>query len=166
MLIVIRSMAELPFGKLMEIYKQTNLEHAQKWPNESEERAIARVEQEFYAYLRQCFFALPDSKYFLWEVSGKHVSAVRCEAYRDGVLLTALETDPHCRGKGYATALLEAVIHHLQTENIYVHIKRDNAASVAVHQRCGFVKLKSGARMLDGSYTAAYDTYLLRVIFN
>lgn len=159
MLRVIRSMAELPFGKLMEVYAQSNRERGNYWKDETEERCVALAEQEFYIYLRQCFFSLPDSCYYLWEVDGNVVSAVRGESYMDGVILTALETHPCFRCKGYATALLSAVTKYLETKKIYVHIRRDNAASLSVHLRCGFVKVKSGARMLDGSFATAYDTY-------
>ena len=160
MLRVICSMAELPFGKLMEIYVQSNRERGQQWPQEGETRRIALAEQELYAYLRQCFFTRPGSRYFIWEEQGKPVCAVRCESYADGVLLNALETAPEQRGKGYATALLKAVLQHLETGKVYVHIHRGNRISQAVHLQCGFVKTKSGARLLDGSYSGAYDTYL------
>lgn len=163
MLRVIRSMAELPFGKLMEIYVQSNRELGQKWPRESETRRIALAEQEVYAYLRQCFFTRPGSRYFIWEEQGKPVSALRCESYADGVLLTCLETAPDQRGKGYATALLKAVLLHLEPEKVYVHIHRENRSSQAVHLRCGFEKIKTGARLLDGSYSGAYDTYLIKL---
>lgn len=163
MLRVIRCMAELPFGNLMEIYAQSNRACGRQWPDEPEERQIDLAEQEFYAYLRQCFFALPDSRYFLWEEQGRAVSALRSESYGNDILLTALETAPDCRGKGYATALLKAVLEHLEKKNVYVHIRRDNLSSVAVHLRCGFVKVKTGARLLDGSYSADYDTYLRKL---
>lgn len=162
MLRVIRCMAELPFGNLMEIYAQSNRVCADRWPDEPEERRLALAEQEFYAYLRQCFFALPESRYFLWEEQGRAVSALRSESYGDDILLTALETAPDCRGKGYATLLLKAVLQYLENKNVYVHIRRDNLPSVAVHLRCGFEKVKTGARLLDGSYSADYDTYLRR----
>lgn len=163
MLRVIRSIAELPFGQLMEIYLQSNRERGQQWTQEPETRRIALAEQEFYAYLRQCFFTRPGSFYFLWEEQDKPVSAVRCESYADGVLLTALETAPSCRGRGYATALLQAVLRHLEAGKVYVHIRHGNETSVAVHLRCGFVKIKSGARLLDGSYSVAYDTYVAEI---
>lgn len=160
MLRVYSSMADLPFGKLMEIYAQSNRELGEQWPREAEDYRPALAEQEFYAYLRQCFFTLPSARYFLWEEQGRPVSAVRCEAYRDGVLLTALETAPDCRRKGYATLLLQAVLHQLQSEKVYVHIRHDNKVSLSVHQKCGFEKVKSGARLLDGSYSRVYDTYM------
>ena len=160
MLKVIRSMAELPFGALMEIYAQSNRERGHQWPQETQERRIALVEQESYAYLRQCFFTRPGSFYFLWEEQGRAVCALRSESYDDGVLLTALETAPDCRGRGYAKSLLLAVLKYLKTERVYVHILHGNQASLAVHLHCGFVKVKSGARLLDGSYSRNYDTYV------
>lgn len=163
MLRVIRCMADLPFGNLMNVYAQSNFERGFQWPDEPAERRIALAEQEFYAYLRQCFFTLPDSRYFLWEEQGRVVSAVRCEGFGNGVLLTALETDPAYRCKGYATALLKASLQYLKKGDVYVHIRRDNLASVSIHLRVGFTKVKTGARMLDGSYSGEYDTYLLKL---
>ena len=163
MLRVIHSMAELPFGNLMDIYAQSNQARGCCWPVEPKERQIALAEQEFYAYLRQCFFSLPGSRYYLWEEQGRAVSALRSESYGNDILLTALETAPDCRGKGYATALLKAVLQYLGDGNVYVHIQRGNMASVAVHIHCGFIKVKTGARLLDGSYLADYDTYLMKL---
>jgi RimJ/RimL family protein N-acetyltransferase len=160
MLKVFHSMAELPFGKLMDIYAQSNRERGEQWLQESPDRQIALAEQEFYAYLRQCFYARPGSQYFIWEDEGKTVCAVRCESYADGVLLTALETAPGYRGKGYATKLLNAVLTHLEHGKVYVHIHHNNQPSLAVHRRCGFVRVKSGARMLDGSYSREHETYM------
>ena len=163
MLKVIRSMAELPFGRLMEIYVQSNRETGKQWPNECPERQIALAEEAFYGYLRQCFFTRPGSLYFIWEEQGQAVCALRCESYADGMLLTALETEPTSRGKGYATQLLNGVLGYLEKGKVYVHIRQDNTASQTVHERCGFVKVKSGARMLDGSYSSDYDTYLIEL---
>lgn len=160
MLKIISAMAELPFGKLMGIYTQTNQECGKKWPQESQERQIELAEQEVYAYLRQCFFTRPGSRYFIWEEQGRLLSAVRCESYADGWLLTALETVPEARGQGYAAKLLTGVLESLGMEKVYVHIRQDNQASLAAHLRCGFIKLKSGARLLDGSYSRSYDTYM------
>lgn len=162
MLKVVRCMAELPFGNLMEIYAQSNRERGAHLPGETVDQRLSLAEQEFYGYLRQCFFTRPESRYFLWKVGDRAVSAVRCESYADGVLLAALETDPAHRGNGYAKALLTEVLQYLGADNIYVHIRRNNAASVAVHLACGFEKIKSGARMLDGSYQPDHDTYRLK----
>ena len=160
MLRIVQTMAELPFGKLMGIYEQSNRDNGKKWINENELRQIAMAEQEVYAYLRQCFFTRPGSRYFIWEEQGKWLSAVRCESYADGWLLTALETVPEARGRGYAAKLLTGVLESLGMEKVYAHIRQDNQASMAVHLRCGFIKLKSGARLLDGSYSRSYDTYM------
>ena len=163
MLKIYCSMADLPFGKLMEIYAQSNQEQGQKWGCEPEEYQSVLAEREFYAYLRQCFFSLPSARYYLWEEKGRAVSAVRCEGYRDGLLLTALETAPDCRRKGYATGLVMAVLQHLKKGKVYVHIRHDNQPSLGVHLRCGFTKVKSGARLLDGSYSSDYDTYMVEL---
>lgn len=159
MLKVFKTMAELPFGKMMEIYAQSNQEHGEQWLQESKERQIELAEQEVYAYLRQCFFTRPGSRCFLWEEEGRAICALRCESYGDGLLLTALETHPDYRGRGIATKLLTAVLETLEPGNVYAHIRKDNLSSLKVHSRCGFLKVKSGARMLDGSYSGTHDTY-------
>ena len=164
MLKVIGTMAELPFGKLMGIYIQSNQEQGKQWPHESRQRQVALAEQEVYAYLRQCFFTRPGSRYFIWEEQGRMVSAVRCESYADGWLLTALETAPDFRRKGYAIKLLSGVLDTLKIGKVYTHIRQDNQASRAVHLHCGFIKVKSGARLLDGSYSRLYDTYMKELI--
>lgn len=163
MLKVIRSMAELPFGRFMQVYAESNRERGSRWQNESPERQVEMAEQEVYAYLRQCFFTRPGSRYFIWEEQGSALCALRCESYADGVLLTALETAPDYRGRGYATQLLSTVLSYLEVGKVYVHIHKDNQASLAVHLKCGFKKLKSGARMLDGSYSGEHDTYLMEI---
>lgn len=162
MLRVYRTMADLPFGKLMEVYAQTNRQQGQQWLHEPEEFRTVLAEREFYAYLRQCFFTLPSARYFLWEEQGRAVSAVRCEGYRDGVLLTGLETAPECRGQGYATMLLKEVLRQPEMDKVYVHIRHDNKVSLAVHLHCGFKKVRSGTKLLDGSYSREYDTYVFQ----
>jgi len=99
----------------------------------------------------------------IWEEQERALCAVRCESYADGVLLTSLETAPNYRGRGYATQLLGAVLMYLEAGKVYVHIHINNQASLSVHLKCGFQKVKSGARMLDGSYSREYDTYLTEI---
>ena len=158
MLVVFRSMKGLPLDQLMEIYIQSNTEGE----HEQEDGRLARNEAALMDYLRYELF--PEGACFLWQEQGRAVSALRCEPYRDGVLLAGLETLPEARGKGYATKLVMGTLERLRSEaveKIYVHIHRDNAPSLAVHRRCGFVRLKSGALLLDGSYSPAYDTFLM-----
>ena len=73
------------------------------------------------------------------------------EPYEDGLLLSALETAPKHRGKGYATVLVREVLNQLEGTAVYSHISLRNRGSLQVHRKCGFRKLLDHARYLDGS---------------
>jgi RimJ/RimL family protein N-acetyltransferase len=164
MLGVIRSMSELRFGELMRVYEQSNLEKGrQNWLYETKARQVALAEQDFYDYLRQCFFAISGAVYFVWQVTGHYVSALRLEPWKDGLLLTGLETSPGQRGKGYASELLQSVQAYLEQQGafmLYSHINKRNAASIAVHEKCGFRKLYDHAVYVDGSVDSISATYI------
>ena len=152
MLIVAKKLRELSFGKLMEVYREGNLENAQDlWPEESEGRQLALAEQEFYQYLQQVFFRTEGAMYLIWEDSGRYVSALRLEPYRDGLLLEALETAPEQRRKGYASKLLSAALEFASGYKIYSHVHKRNVPSLAVHKSAGFTRILEYAVYADGS---------------
>ena len=163
MLRVITAMSQLPFESLMKVYEKTNIEQGrEQWPWEPPARQLALAQEAFYDYLREDFFKLPGAAYYLWLQEDQPVSALRYEPYKDGVLITALETAPASRGKGYATELLSKTLEVLREAGIrkaYVHIHRGNTASLRVHERCGFLQISQGARLLDGSYRSDYHTF-------
>jgi len=71
--------------------------------------------------------------------SGRYVSALRLEPYRDGLLLEALETAPEQRRKGFAAALIRAVQCFLEGKTkLYSHVDKRNLSSLKVHEKCGF----------------------------
>lgn len=151
-LIVARSMRDLSFGKLMEVYSESNLENGRDlWPDETEDRQLALAEQEFYQYLQQVFFRTPDAKYFIWEENGCYLSALRLEPYRDGLLIEALETAPEYRQKGYAARLVQAALESAGSMNVYSHVGKKNTASLRVHEKCGFMRISESAVYADGS---------------
>lgn len=155
MLTIIRKMSEIPFGALMEVYETSNREQAREnWPFLPEMEGLYRAEMEFYQYLRHDFFTMGDSFYALWEHGGKPVSAVRFERWRDGWLLEGLETRSDCRGRGFATRLLEA---SLPEGTVYAHVARDNAASIRVHEKCGFSRCQDLA-LVNGSFDNRFVT--------
>lgn len=161
MLIVATCMHQLRFGQLMEVYAESNRENGEDFfPDCTPQDQIIRAEQEYYTYLADCFFQEKDAAYYIWSVDGQYVSALRLEPYQDGMLLEALETHPEHRGRGYATALVQAVLQQTMYPKIYVHISRKNAPSIAVHTSCGFRKILSFARYADGSVLYSSDTYL------
>lgn len=154
MLIIVQSMRELAFGRLMEVYQEPS------------GPVSLRAEQEFYHYLNDCFFRTPGAVYCIWQEGQRYVSALRLEPYNDGRLLTALQTAPDCRGNGYAGSLVRAVLAWQKAYGggkIYSHIENRNAPSIKVHTACGFRKIADCARYLDGSVTKQAGTYLAEV---
>ena len=151
-LIVARSMRDLTFGKLMEVYAESNLENGRNlWSDETEGRLLALAEQEFYNYLQQVFFCTAGAAYLILEENGCYFSALRLEPYRDGLLLAALETNPHYRNRGHAAALVQAALESAGSMKVYSHVGKKNAASLRVHEKCGFCRILEHASYADGS---------------
>lgn len=144
MLYLANTLSQLHFGKLMEVYIEGNLEKA-------EEVSLLQAEQDFYQYLHDCFFATPGAVYAVWTEENAYISALRLEPYKDGLLLEALETAPQYRRRGYAYQLIKAVLAAFPGQKIYSHISKGNAASLAVHEKCGFRKISDSAAYIDGS---------------
>ncbi len=147
MLRIVTGFSDLDFGALAAVYAGST-------------GGSLQAEQELYGYLRQGFFTQPEDCCCLWEQEGKPVSALRLQAYKDGLLLEALETAPEFRRKGYAKALTLSVLAGFPGRRLYVHIEHRNTASVALHLACGFRKLSDMARYADGSVTSRAGTYL------
>lgn len=164
MLKIARSMRDLSFHGLMDVYLEGNLEKAAgEWPNEPRSVGLQFAEQDFFQYLKECFFPIPGAVYALWEVEGVCVSALRLEPYRDGLLLEALETAPEERRKGYAEALVRAVQSRVGHTKLYSHVHKENQPSLRLHEKCGFQRIREYAAYIDGSYnhrccTLLYDT--------
>lgn len=163
MLITAKSMKELSFSDLMEVYAEGNRENAEEfWPDMPEGQRILRAEQEFYQYLQEVFFPVRGSVYCIWQEGEKYVSALRLEPYQDGLLLEALETAPGERRKGYGEALLRAALDRCGKTKIYSHVGKWNEPSLKIHEKCGFRQIKSYAVYVDGSvnqrcYTLLHD---------
>lgn len=163
MLYLAKKFRELNFSGLMEVYEEGNRENgAQHWPGLSENEQILRAEQDFYRYLED-FFKTEGAFYAVWEENGRYLSALRMEPYEDGLLLEALETRPDCRCKGYASALLQAVLEQ-EERAVYSHVSRNNAASLRTHEKCGFQKIRDHAVYIDGSVSTSAVT-LCRPVF-
>lgn len=142
MLTVAKSMGQLWFSQLAEVYETETLE----------------AEQALYDFLRHDFF--PNGICCLWEEKGRYVAALRLQPWKDGWLLEGLQTHRAHRSKGYAKALVLASLENVNTQKVYVHIQRQNAASIALHTACGFRKIWNYATYLDGSVYHSADTYL------
>ena len=157
-------MSELNFGQLMELYSEGNMENARDfYPNLPENQQILAAEQSFHQYLRECFFVTPAAVYCIWQEEGKYVSALRLEPYQDGLLLEALETAPHSRRKGYAAALIKAVLETFGEKKIYSHVSKRNTASLRTHEKCGFHRIADHAVYADGSVMQNHVTFCSRV---
>ena len=169
MLTIVRNMGQLSFGKLMQVYLDANREHGRELaPEEPENRQILLSEEDFYAYLHDCFFPQPGAVYCIWEENGQYLSALRLEPYRDGLLLEALETAPDKRRMGYGVRLIQAVQQMLAQQGsvrLYSHVSKKNTASMKTHLRCGFEIYLDYAAYIDGSvnhraYTLRYEKNL------
>lgn len=157
MLYLAKSLQQLHFGKLMEVYTESNAEKA----------GLLQAEQDFYQYLRDCFFTTPGAVYAVWQEQGTYVSALRLEPYKDGLLLAALETAPEHRRRGFACRLIRAVLTEFAENKIYSHVSKRNLPSLAVHEKCGFQKISDSAAYIDGSVneraiTLCYQSQLRR----
>ena len=152
MLILAQSIRDLSFSKLMGVYIEGNLENAEEfYPDLPEGQKLMQAEQDFYQYLNEVFFRTSGAVYAIWEVQGSYVSVLRLEPYRDGRLLEALETAPTSRRQGYGEKLIRAVQKQFSNQRIYSHVGKKNAASLRVHEKCGFRRISEYAVYIDGS---------------
>ena len=163
MLLIAEKMQHLIFSELMQIYEEGNLENGRElYPEESECRRLFLAEQDFYNYLTQVFFPTKGAVYAIWAPDGCYAAALRLEPYRDGLLLSALETRPSLRRMGHAEKLIFSILLYLSKQGnvkIYSHIRKNNAASLGVHRKCGFEIVQDYAVYTDGS--VMYNSYTL-----
>lgn len=165
MLKIVQSLGQLNFSALMNVYTEGNILNGKTfYPKESAQQQLCNAEQNFYHYLNSVFFRQNNSCYAIWEAQGRYVSALRLEPYSDGYLLCALETAPDVRQRGYAETLVCAAQSYLAEQGsgvLYSHVSKKNAASLAVHKKCGFQIIMDHAVYSDGSvhqnsYTLAF----------
>ena len=151
----------------MAVYSQTNQaigEH--KYPNSSPYDQCKRAEDAMLSYLREDFFRQKGSCYAVWLCEGTYRSVLRLEVYRDGYLITSLETAPEARRKGCAYSLLQAVLVYLRENGcpaVYAHIEKRNIPSMRLHEKCGFVKISDSATYIDGTVTQKSCTVFYRI---
>lgn len=143
MLCCYSSVAELNVRQLMDVYDQSL--------SDGVDLGIARLnkERDFLNDL-YAFFSCDDAKLYTWQQGEKYCAALRLEPYRDGFLISCLETAPHQRRAGYGSSLLRSVIKKV-TKPVYVHIEKCNKASISLHMKCDFVKILDHAVYVDGS---------------
>ena len=137
MLKLISQMKDLDFSRFLNVY--------------SESVQSIHAENALYDYLLSVFSY--GGYCAVWVRDNNYVSALRLEPYRDGFLIAGLETVPKERGRGYATALMEALCGAVPGSAValYSHVKLSNQPSVCVHKKCGFLQIHDYAVFLDGS---------------
>lgn len=129
--------------KLMDLYREGNLENAEYfYPEEPLPTAMQKCEADFLQFLQTKFFQREGSEYWILEAEDTWVSALRLSRIEDGFYyLEALETHPDFRKKGYAARLLCDVIEELKARGPFRLcdcVSKTNLASVRVHRKCGF----------------------------
>ncbi len=141
--------------ELLDVYHQSI-------ENTMERYSVSRfhAESEFVSYLSDCFFKEKTSFCALLIKDGHYVCGLRMERFHDGWLLSALETAPDQRRKGYAFELVRMILEHYHP--VYSHVDKDNKASLAVHRKCGFMQLYDYGRLLDGTVSNRYCTLIAK----
>lgn len=170
MLKIATKISQISYSQLMDVYDQSNqLDARLHYSNLDHYAALINAQQDLYHYLKAVFFSIQGSALAIWEEKVRYVSALRYELFEDGFLITALETAPKERGKGYARKLLKAAAEKLAQEYgcpVYSHVDRNNAPSLACHAKCGFTVSSDVAVFLDGSnhpecFTMIYEPTLV-----
>ena len=161
MLRVITSMKPLNHQKLLSVYSESIAQAAE---NKSGDLPIGirmnEAEQNLLDYVRD-FLTYKDAFICLWELDDTYVAVIRVEPYKDGYLISGLETVPVQRRKGFGRKLLTAVIDQFcgcDDFKLYSHVKRDHIASFKLHLSCGFSVISDCAVLLDGSVFTDYST--------
>lgn len=150
-------MSELNTDQLMSVYLESNCADGKAFfPDLNGSEQLKKAENTFLSYLREIFFHQPGAFYAIWIEAGDYRSALRLEPYKDGYLLTALETAPEFRRKGIAFRLTTEALTFLRSrgvKKVYSHVKKHNFASLGVHSKCGFQCISESATYIDGTVT-------------
>lgn len=166
MLKLITSFRELPVTDVIRVYAQSiDIFGKENYPNMPGGQQQLLAEQDFITYLRNDFFP-SGGIYALWQIDGRCKAAMRLVPYGHGLLLAGLETEPQCREKGYATALIGAAFSLLAEKNpitVYSHIDKKNDISLAVHKKCGFKRSLEYAVFIDGSVSYGFCTMICNI---
>lgn len=128
-----------------EIYSEASYEIAKEKHPEVEkiedlEDAIKEEELYFMEFLKK-FMSKTNSRYYVLDVDGQWVSALRLTKIEDFYYMEALETAPEYRKKGYASQLIGEVIELLMVHRevaMRSNVNKTNVASLATHKKCGF----------------------------
>ena len=144
MLIKIIDYQKVDTRKLMDVYSESNYENTDCFfPDEADkEAAVQKVEAGFLDFLKNDFFKKAEAAYWVLEIDGVYVSALRtCMIQKGLYYLEALETRPDCRRKGYGAMLLSCVADSLKENGPFrlcSCVSKKNAASLKTHEKSGF----------------------------
>lgn len=157
MLKKITEFRELDARGLMDVYSESNYENTDYFfPDEADKAsAVEKVEAGFLDFLKNDFFGKADAAYWLLEVDGVYVSALRTCRINEGLYyFEALETRPDSRRKGYGALLLSGVADSLKQGGPFrlcSCVGKKNAASLKTHEKCGFrIVSDKGYNYLNG----------------
>ena len=157
MLLRIMKYCDLDERKLMDVYSESNYENTDYFfPDEADKNAAVRkVEAGFLDFLKNDFFNLTDAAYWILEIDGIWVSALRtCRVQKGLYYLEALETRPDHRRKGYGAILLSSVADSLKKDGPFrlcSCVSKRNIASLKTHEKCGFqIVSEEGDDYLNG----------------
>lgn len=157
MLMICTDYDQLNIPELLQLYSGSVRERM-----EQEEVSRFQAEREFCDGIKLDFFSSPAAFYAFWMIGDQYASGLRMEPYENGYLLCGLETQPALRGLGYATKLVCHVLQYMSgrgTAPVYAHVHKQNKISVAVHETCGFSKMKDYGALLDGTVSRHYYTF-------
>jgi len=159
---IIEKFSLLDFGALADVYQESILQDGERnYPNLSYAEQQLEARQDLYNYLREVFFQTTGAICVVLEEKGIMYCSGRVEPYRDGMLISALETAPDYRRRGFAKILLSQIVEHIQEKNLplYSHIYKNNNASRRLHLACGFTVFENYATFLDGTVSHQAQTY-------
>ena len=144
MLKIITEFRQLNTRKLMDVYSESNFENTDYfYPDEADkEAAVKKVEAGFLNYLKNDFFYKNDATYWILELDGVWVSALRTCKIQEGLYyMEALETRPDSRRKGYGAKLLSSVADSMKKNGSFrlcSCVSKKNIASLRTHEKSGF----------------------------
>lgn len=146
----------IPYEVLRQIFAETLGKQRLLIFNQMTEPEMYRMVHEIYSEVSMENTADKHSEftYYVLDVDGQWVSALRLTKIDDFYYMEALETAPKYRRKGYAAVLIREVISYLnQFGPVKVRscVNKKNAASLAAHRKCGFtIEKENGINYLCG----------------
>lgn len=87
---------------------------------------------------------LYDHSYMITDEDNKIISVIFLTDFKDEATVTYLFTDPHHKGKGYATDLLETSFHSLFTDGkkeIFLYVTNSNIPAISLYKSLGFYEV-------------------------